>query len=289
MKRVRKLTCKEAKENISINDYLPAIGIMPVKEKGLNKRFKWYKVRVENTASCRVENGIRWKDFGSGKGGDIIDLVEEINQCSTPDALEILSRNFSSLSRQIIIAPEEEKRETFEIIKKTGLTNNILNRYIESRCIDFEVAKRHLEVLYYTHKNREYFTLGFKNDSGHYEARNSIFKTCIGKKDITSFIAGKSTVKLFEGQYDFMSYETIFGLEESDGYIVLNSVSMLDKVMPLLSQFNSIEIYFDNDDSGKKATGRVIESYPDAVDCSSLYKGGYNDLNEFLIGLRKSK
>ena len=284
---MKKLTCKEAKENISINDYLLAIGIMPDKEDGPNKRFKWYKIRIENTASCRVDNSVKWKDFGSGKGGDIIDLVEEINQCSTPDALEMLSKDFSSLQRQIAIAPEE-KIDAFEIVKKTDLTNEILNKYIQTRCIDFEVAKQYLKVLYYTHRNRQYFTLGFQNDSGHYEARNSIFKTCIGKKDVTSFTEDKSSVKLFEGQYDFMSYETIFGLEESEGYIVLNSVSMLEKLLPKLVRFNSIEIYFDNDESGKKATARVKESYPRAEDCSSLYKD-YNDLNEYLIALRKPK
>lgn len=53
----------------------------------------FFKVRNEKTPSCkwyRTEN--RWQDFGSGIGGDVIDLYRIINNCDTKTAMKELNQ-----------------------------------------------------------------------------------------------------------------------------------------------------------------------------------------------------
>lgn len=51
-----------------------------------------FKLRDEKTASCYwYKNTNRWQDFGTDEGGDVIDLVMKLNQCSFYEACKYLS------------------------------------------------------------------------------------------------------------------------------------------------------------------------------------------------------
>lgn len=52
----------------------------------------FFKLRNEKTPSCKwYKETNRWHDFGSDEGGDVIDLVSKINDCSFREACKILS------------------------------------------------------------------------------------------------------------------------------------------------------------------------------------------------------
>lgn len=54
-------------------------------------RMGFFKLRNENTASVYWKKDKNtWRDFGSGEYGDVIDLVQKLNGCSFPQALETL-------------------------------------------------------------------------------------------------------------------------------------------------------------------------------------------------------
>ncbi len=71
------MNIQEAK-TIRIADYLQSLGYSPVKQQG---RSLWYKspFRQETEASFKVNTDRNlWYDYGSGKGGNIIALAQEL-------------------------------------------------------------------------------------------------------------------------------------------------------------------------------------------------------------------
>ena len=81
-----KLQCDTARE-IPIVEFLNKNGFSPQKE---NHKEAWYlsPIRKENNPSFKVSKILnRWYDFGLGRGGNIIDLVIEMNNnCSVQEA-----------------------------------------------------------------------------------------------------------------------------------------------------------------------------------------------------------
>ena len=85
-----KMTCAEARQ-IDLVDYLFTLGHHP--EKIRNQNF-WYlsPLREEQTASFKVSRrkGF-WFDFGTGRGGDIIDFGVLYHKCDVTELLERLT------------------------------------------------------------------------------------------------------------------------------------------------------------------------------------------------------
>ena len=85
-----KLQCDTARE-ISIVEFLKKNGFSPHRE---NHKEAWYlsPIRDESTSSFKVSKILnRWYDHGLGKGGNVIDLVLDMNNnCSVQEALLIL-------------------------------------------------------------------------------------------------------------------------------------------------------------------------------------------------------
>lgn len=66
-------------------------------------------------------------------------------------------------------------------------------------------------------------------------------------------------------------------------YIILNSVSNVDKAIPLLNKYKSAFCLLDNDNAGKKAFRQIAEAGCPVKDKSACY-AEYNDLNDYLLG-----
>lgn len=92
---------------------------------------------------------------------------------------------------------------------------------------------------------------------------------------------GSDTCNLFEGFIDCLSWLEL-GLGYGDDYLVLNSVSLLERSFPILDRYERVNCYLDRDEAGRRTLEALRKRYADKlVDCSSLYKG-YKDLNEYL-------
>ncbi|MCI5167144.1 MAG: hypothetical protein D3903_13875 [Candidatus Electrothrix sp. GM3_4] len=149
-------------------------------------------------------------------GGDIINFVIEKynNIFDTETALEkienIVGGAFCYTSPKK--RPKPVKPKKLPARKKIkSLSFFPLISYLSERKIDIPTAKKYLVEIHYSLEDKNYFTIGFKNDSDGYETRNSIFKGCLLKKDITTIQGEKDskTVFLFEGFLDFLSYLTL--------------------------------------------------------------------------------
>ncbi|WP_311590033.1 toprim domain-containing protein [Prevotella disiens] len=285
-------------KTIKLQDFLASLGYTPTKQQG-NKLWYLSPFRQESHASFKVNTERnQWYDFGIGKGGNIIDLAELLYKSSdvsylirkiednVPNCTSIFSTSFADIK-------EKQQTNYFENLQILPLSHPALMRYLWDRCIDLEVAASVCKELHYDSNGKHYFGIGFPNIAGGYELRNPFFKGCIAPKDISHFYAEepKKVCFVFEGFMDFLSFMTL-RRKENDGlkrqdYLVLNSVSNIQKALECLSQYDSVRCFLDNDEAGRNAYLQLSKELGKPVtDASTLYNS-FKDLNEYLCAESK--
>ena len=130
--------------------------------------------------------------------------------------------------------------------------------------------------------------MGFANDAGGWELRNPYFKGCMAPKSIST-IKGKDgqRLQIFEGFMVFLSWRKLHSEIDADS-IVLNSLALLPKIIPLITSYTSIECFLDNDEVGRKAFELLKRLCPHVIDGSVRYQA-HKDLNEWLVAQSKLK
>ena len=288
------MNIKEIKQ-IKLHDFLAAIGCKPVKQYGVNLMYL-SPLRAEKHASFKVNTEInQWYDFGIGKGGNIIDLAELLYKSSDVSYLiHQIERNApSNVSGSLPTVKPITPQNSFEHLQVLPITHPALIKYLEERCIDIEMARTVCKELHFDTRGKHYFGIGFPNIAGGYEIRNPFFKGCIAPKDISHFYAEepKKVCFLFEGFMDFLSFMTLLrkendGLKRQD-YLVLNSVSNIQKALEPLSHYENVQCFLDTDEAGRNAYLQLSKELRKPItDASTLYNG-YKDLNEYLCAESK--
>ena len=273
------MNCSEAK-NISIKAVLESFSFFPSKE---NSRTAFYFAldREEKTPSLSVDFIKNTAfDFGTGKSYDSISIVQAVKKCSVSDALKYLEQfNFSFQKQNLKL---ENLPKGYEIIDVKEIQHPALIHYLKSRNV--EDLKKWVEEIHYRMNDKNYFGIGFKNDSGGYEIRNAYSKICLDKKDITSIKNDSKDVRIFEGFFDFLSFKKVENYleKETSDYIILNSVSMIHKIKNEIGNYKNIELYFDNDEAGTRAVEIIKNDLKNAEDCRVLYSD-FKDLNDWLL------
>ena len=278
-----KMQCDKARE-IPITEFLKRSGFSAVKE---NRNSAWYlsPIRNENEASFKVSKILnRWYDHGIGKGGNIIDLVIGMNNnCSVQEALSILDRTIPSFSfQQQNSFPVLRSELEIRIDKILPIRHPALIRYLERRKINAEVAARYAREVYYSMNDKKYFAIGLENVSGGCELRNPYYKNAAAPKDYSCFSTGKQMLSVTEGMFDFFSLLTLYpDLPHKSDFLVLNSVSFINRIQKIALPYSKVGLYLDNDPAGKKATIQLMADLSNSVDMSALYEGK-KDLNQLL-------
>jgi hypothetical protein len=286
------MTCQQAKE-ISIVEFLKSNHIHPEYIRGKDH---WYlsPLRQENRASFKVNSELNlFYDHGSGIGGDIIDLGCQLFKC---DVKELLSKLESGsflfqqqpvLKRPLHILDSVTQEADFSPIKITHVQslgkNPAITDYIKSRGIAPEIARQYCQEVYYQIGDKSYFSTGFKNNSGGYELRSQYFKGSSSPKDISHIENGNRSVCVLEGFMDFLSLLTL--RKESpvrSDFLILNSVSFVDRSMGILKDYKNVFLYLDHDNAGRKALGKYEAAGLNIIDASNTYQK-FKDLNEYLL------
>lgn len=242
----------------------------------------------ENNASFKINRRINsWYLFSEGIGGNNIDFMKKYLNASISEVLNWAeNQNFSSFHQQTKNQKLFNLPKTYEILEVKEIQHPALIQYLKSRKVE---AQKHLvSEIHYQMNDKKYFGIGFKNDSGGYEIRNAYSKICLGKKDITSIKNNSKSVRIFEGFFDFLSFKNIEkSLEnETSDYMILNSVSMINKIKNSLENYEKIDLYFDNDEAGNRAVELIKTEKNEAEDCRVLYSD-FKDLNEWLVNSTK--
>lgn len=278
--------------------------------------------RTEKSPSFHInDRDHKWADLGSadptlikpGKkavGGDVIDLVCALRNCSFSKALDFLAAFHPTVSPapDEIIGPSRSKSPgTIKIECVGGFSSSILLSYAtQKRRIPEDLLRRYCSQVSYriVHEDgtstKDYFAIGFPNRSGHWTLRNSVVKLSSGS-DITfvgrdgSFLPAKprptsKAVAVFEGFMDFLSWLAWRGREVPGDCdcIILNSTSNTAAALDFVLEHSVAIGYFDNDVSGRNHSNWLASECDinsDSTrkvtyhDCSDSFEG-YNDINE---------
>ena len=288
------MTTQEAKK-IRIADYLQSLGYSPVKQQG---KSLWYKspFREETEASFKVNTELnQWYDFGTGKGGSIIALAQELYGSDyVPYLLGKIAEQVPHVRPVSFSFRQQASEPSFQHLKVGELTHPALLRYLQERGINTALAQTECKELHFIHNGKPYFAIGFPNVAGGYEVRNRFFKGCIAPKDISHIRqqgVSRNVCYLFEGFMDYLSFLTIrvknnpqYSRLTTQDYIILNSVSNLAKVENLLATYVQIGSFLDNDTAGRNACESLRAKFGERLLDKSLYYREYKDLNDYLCG-----
>lgn len=268
---------------ISVEVVLQSFGHFPTKQ---NEKEAWFlnPFSKENDASFKINKNLNcWYLFSEGIGGNNIDLMKKYLNASISEVLNWAeNQNFSSFHQQSGNYKLFNLPKTYEIVEVKDIQHPALVQYLKSRKV--EGQKHLIQEIHYQMNDKKYFGIGFKNDSDGYEIRNAYSKICLGKKDITTIKNNSKSLRIFEGFFDFISFKNIEeSLEnEPSDYMILNSVSMINKIKNSLETYEKIDLYFDNDEAGNRAVEIIKNEKIEAEDCRVLYSD-FKDLNDWLI------
>lgn len=286
MEGTRKSLWDEVKR-IDLVDYLDTLGIRPQK---VRNNDYWYlsPLRQEKTPSFKVNRSQNvWFDHGSGEGGTIIDLGAKLFQCTYHEFIEKLTKgNFPDLPKSPKQTNDKSPTNKLEIIAVTDLTNPELIRYLRERKISTELARRFCREVEFRIGSRNYLAIGFVNRSGGYELRNSWFKGSSSPKDISLISTGHDKVCVLEGFIDFLSAlqienRPIHQLTHNSDFLVLNSLRLIKRALPILHPYGRVNLFLDNDLAANQIKDTLKSNgilYRDA----SPYYQNHKDVNDYL-------
>ncbi len=282
------MNISQIKASTTIQDYLEKQGIEPVR---VYKNYLWYRSPFHADRNPSFLVNVReqlWNDVSTNSGGDLIDLAKCLHKTDTAGAIKLLTgyevkKYDLTYYQQTSVAKIGDK---LFVTHSQEIKNRALVEYLFTRRIPLDVARRFLVECYFRiGHQKQSFAIGMKNDSGGYALRNKYRKFQSTPADITTIPGNDhSVLNLFEGMTDFVSAIVYFRKpkELKHDTIILNSLSHLPKVLPLLSKYEGINLFFDNDRAGIAARNTVQNLHPKTEDFAKRIYPGHKDFNEFL-------
>ena len=279
------------------------MGHSPVKRQGNNL---WYKspFREETEASFKVNiERNQWFDFGIGEGGNIISLAAHLYATDyVPYILKRIEEQIPHVRPVSFSFRKQSSSEpSFQQLEIEPLSSPTLLSYLHERGINTELAKKECKEAHFTHNGKRYFAIAFPNISGGYKIRNRYFKGCVAPKDISHIRQSgeqREACYVFEGFMGYLSFLTLrlencpkFPDLDRQDYMVLNSVTNVNKALYPLGSYGRIHCFFDNDCAGMEALRQIRMEYGRdryIRDASQIYSG-CKDLNEYLQKQVESK
>lgn len=271
---------------IPITEYLANAGFNPVRT--LGNQFAYCSPKTNEKSPSFLVNPEKnvFYDWSGGGKGDILSLVQYLNDCGFLEAVAMLESFSPTADSKFFFVGghiAETGNNAVEVVSVGPLAHGALWQYVEGRKIPRSTAFKYLREVHYQTKGKRFFAVGFGNDGGGYELRNSQFKGCVSpKRETTLTVAGSNVVSVFEGFFDFLSALAHFGRSSPrTSVVVLNSLSNLKSVLPYLTTYDRINAFLDNDQAGRKGLDALRATGAEVADCSNWFHP-YKDFNEFL-------
>jgi hypothetical protein len=229
----------------------------------------------------------------------LFDVENDAAPAATDTGAETSARG---ASRRTDPAGEKEKdgggetaqavhRTAFELIASKPLEHPALLQYLRKRGIDPDLARKYVSQIDFKAPQRPgtYFALGYPAGNG-FEARNALFKGFVGTGKSVTFhdTPGSTTLQVFEGFMDYLSYLTIDRPTQPVGSVlVLNSTNLWQRALPYLNdpRYDEIRLYLDNDSAGDAATQKLFEhaQTPSKLADMRAHYARHEDLNAWLL------
>lgn len=280
------LSFSDAKK-IAITDYLARLGFEPASVRG---NAYWYRspLRSERDASFKVDVKLNlWYDHGEGVGGTLLDLGPRLHSCTIKEFVTRLENSNLSVVPELPRRTTQPPESRVDILSTSPISDDTLMAYLADRKIDVGNASAHCTEVEFRIAQRTYKAIGFRNNSGGYELRNSWFKGSSSPKEVTLIKTGSTKLTVTEGFFDYLSLHQLRDnaiqkeIADSD-HLILNSISFMRKSLPLIKTYRNRMLFLDNDQAAEKAKAFLKASSVDFVDRSSLY-AKHKDINEMLV------
>ncbi len=273
------------------------------KRTGHRGRMYYSPFRDEKEPSFSVDRKENlWMDFGTGRGGNVLTLVSELEGVPVSAAWDIVAGMDPGLvvtsSRDTSIPSAKETRGSRIVID--GVFSEFsrpLVRYALSRGIPQHLLTRYCrEVAYHVDGfagSRR--VIAFPTEDGwvlRSPGGGPYAKRCTGSRPTFLGASGAATdgpscarVEVFEGFFDFLSWLVLKDRTKPFSDVcVLNSVNNLPKAMEFISAHGSVSVWTDADEAGRKAASEILSRCPGALDHGAdLALAGAKDVNELLL------
>lgn len=256
--------------------------------------------RDERTPSFHIdESKNTWYDYGTSEGGSLFDFVCKLAGITRGEVYDWLAafRNMvpESEYKAVITPLLQRKPQASRIVIDSAshkFTRRKLIEYAQSRAVSKDVLEKYCEeVMYHVDSapDRQFFAIGFKNNSGGYVLRSSISKRC-SSSDITTLgpdgmmtqSASSDKVIVFEGFMDFLSWITDVNQQTPEyDCCILNSVSNVAKALPWIMEHSSIAAFMDNDEAGRKTLKDKYGISRDSFRSAVLVKAAFSPFGCF--------
>ncbi len=312
-----KMNCKQANESIHLADVMNKLGYdVIIKEKGGNeyRYLSPFRSEAEPSFYINVKNNC-WYDHGEGQGSySVVDFAIRYLQSNggstdVSSALTWLANlGFQDGSINNLFSEDQydqhnksNQNSDLEFIRAKPVGHPAIFQYLNGRGISTAVIRKYLLEIQYRNLNigKNFFAFGISNASNGYEIRSSkdnpSFKSCLIKKDITIISEGSDFCELniFEGLTDFLSFKTLVENDTAKcDCLIMHSLSSYRKTINYImnnNQYRKINLWLDNDQSGKKMAYRFASELPLLVCDQSCRYATYKDLNAFLKAQNGSK
>ncbi len=275
------MNCVEAKK-IDIIITLRNLGHNPIRE---TEKEAWFlsPFRNESDPSFKVNKQKNvFYDFGIGLGGNLIDLLSKMLG-SVKDALDYLSENKTHFSFHQQTFTSTKLNSCIKIDSVKPIQHFGLIDYLETRKISISAARAICKEVHFTLNDKKYFSIGLKNNSEGWELRNKYFKSGSSPKDISLINNGNNSLAVTEGMFDMLSLISMNNsLMKNSDLLVLNSCSFSNRLNDFTDKYKRINLYLDQDKTGRAIAQKFTAQQTVFHDCSNLYTG-FNDVNEWWI------
>lgn len=253
-----------ALKDISIYDYLLQRGFKPTHRSGNSYFFDLSNSDKKTGETSVLTNTNRFHDFSGGIGGDIIQLVQHLDNVDFRKAVELLSSNTITQNlptRKFDSVTKEVKKEfSFKAIDNWNKIDTLLS-YAKSRGIDdFTIQNSNIQFIEDT--ENKYFYLALKNDENGFSVRNMHLKGVRGENNLTTIIHNpKGDFVVVEGMFEYLSILQITG-NFNQNFVVLNSTSFADPALNFIKNNpeNQFHIILNNDAAGIKAAETLAKA-----------------------------
>lgn len=279
---------KDELNSKSIIEYLKTAGLSPVRESG-KWVFFYSPFRTEGTASLAVDKyKNRWRDFGeSGRSKDMISLVMKMENLDFTGACEFISGS-KKVSFKPYDTPIKQHKEDIIVEPSEWKTPSLVSYATDIRKINKSVLYRYCKQVWFSFPNgtlvngkpKKHVGIGFQNDLGGWDIRNSFFKVASQPKTITTIKGSKDSTMVFEGFINYLSALTYYDkLKFDEEVIVMNGAGQIERLVEAVCG-RHVLYYGDNDPTGNKVLNRLREVCT-VTDKRGLYEW-YDDFNEML-------
>ena len=292
-----RLTVAEVLAHYGMTEAVPRYGFIPS------------PFRSERTASFHIlSHGYAWTDFGDGSRGGVVELVMRLESCEHDAAIEKLREiRADEAAIQHIIRPygqsKPSRQSSFKVISVSQLQDETLLAYARSRGISNATIQRYCSEVSVRTGGKVKTYIGFLNNAEGFVLRSpekgksgkrctSSAPTYLNADGNNCIVPSSDSVAVFEGFFDFLSYMELTSdrvLQPKQDICVLNSVVNAQVAAEFIRRHQTVHLYLDNDEAGRKTSTAikeyVIEANQEATitDHSEEYKA-FNDLNEWLQG-----